>query len=73
MLKFIELSDDFCTGSSIMPQKKNPDIAEKIRGKTGRMYGNLMAMLTIMKGIPLAYNTDSVSYTHLTLPTIYSV
>lgn len=56
--KFIELSDDFCTGSSIMPQKKNPDIAEKIRGKTGRMYGNLMAMLTIMKGIPLAYNTD---------------
>lgn len=56
--KFIELSDDFCTGSSIMPQKKNPDIAEKIRGKTGRMYGNLMAILTIMKGIPLAYNTD---------------
>lgn len=56
--KFVELSDDFCTGSSIMPQKKNPDIAEKIRGKTGRMYGNLMAMLTIMKGIPLAYNTD---------------
>lgn len=56
--KFIELSDDFCTGSSIMPQKKNPDIAEKIRGKTGRMYGNLMAMLTIMKGIPLAYDTD---------------
>lgn len=55
---FIELSDDFCTGSSIMPQKKNPDIAEKIRGKTGRMYGNLMAILTIMKGIPLAYNTD---------------
>ena len=54
----MELSDDFCTGSSIMPQKKNPDIAEKIRGKTGRMYGNLMAMLTIMKGIPLAYNTD---------------
>lgn len=56
--KFIELSDDFCTGSSIMPQKKNPDIAEKIRGKTGRVYGNLMAMLTIMKGLPLAYNTD---------------
>ena len=56
--KFIELSDDFCTGSSIMPQKKNPDIAEKIRGKTGRTYGNLMAMLTIMKGLPLAYNTD---------------
>lgn len=56
--KFIELSDDFCTGSSIMPQKKNPDVAEKMRGKGGRMYGNLMAMLTIMKGIPLAYNTD---------------
>lgn len=56
--KFIELSDDFCTGSSIMPQKKNPDVAEKMRGKGGRMYGSLMAMLTIMKGIPLAYNTD---------------
>ena len=56
--KFIELSDDFCTGSSIMPQKKNPDIAEKIRGKTGRVYGNLMSILTTMKGIPLAYNTD---------------
>ncbi|MBF7042023.1 argininosuccinate lyase [Campylobacter volucris] len=56
--KFIELSDDFCTGSSIMPQKKNPDVAEKMRGKTGRMYGNVMAMLTIMKAIPLAYNTD---------------
>jgi len=56
--KFIELSDDFCTGSSIMPQKKNPDVVEKMRGKGGRMYGNLMAMLTIMKGIPLAYNTD---------------
>ncbi len=55
---FITLSDSYSTGSSIMPQKKNPDIAEKIRGKTGRMYGNLMAMLTIMKGIPLAYNTD---------------
>lgn len=56
--KFIELSDDFCTGSSIMPQKKNPDVCEKMRGKTGRVYGNLMAMLTIMKGLPLAYNTD---------------
>ena len=56
--KFVELDDAFSTGSSIMPQKKNPDIAEKIHGKTGRMYGNLMAMLTIMKGIPLAYNTD---------------
>ncbi|MGL4668679.1 MAG: argininosuccinate lyase, partial [Saezia sp.] len=56
--KFIELSDDFCTGSSIMPQKKNPDVAEKIRGKTGRVYGNLTSILTTMKGIPLAYNTD---------------
>ena len=56
--KFIELSDDFCTGSSIMPQKKNPDVAEKVRGKTGRVYGNLMSILTTMKGIPLAYNTD---------------
>lgn len=56
--KFVELSDDFCTGSSIMPQKKNPDVVEKMRGKSGRMYGNLMAMLTIMKGLPLAYNTD---------------
>lgn len=55
---FVRLDDAYSTGSSIMPQKKNPDIAEKIRGKTGRMYGNLMAMLTIMKGIPLAYNTD---------------
>lgn len=56
--KFIELSDDFCTGSSIMPQKKNPDVAEKMRGKSGRVYGNLMAILTIMKGLPLSYNTD---------------
>jgi len=56
--KFIELSDDFCTGSSIMPQKKNPDVAEKIRGKTGRVYGNLTSILTTMKGIPLAYDTD---------------
>lgn len=56
--KFIELSDDFCTGSSIMPQKKNPDVAEKIRGKTGRVYGNLMSILTTMKALPLAYDTD---------------
>lgn len=55
---FINLSDDYCTGSSIMPQKKNPDVPELIRGKTGRVYGNLMAMLTIMKGLPLAYNKD---------------
>ena len=55
---FINLSDDYCTGSSIMPQKKNPDVPELIRGKTGRVYGNLVAMLTIMKGLPLAYNKD---------------
>lgn len=56
--KFIELDDSFTTGSSIMPQKKNPDIAELVRGKTGRVYGDLMAMLTVLKGIPLAYNKD---------------
>ena len=55
---FIELSDDFCTGSSIMPQKKNPDMPELIRGKTGRVYGSLISMLTTMKGLPLAYNKD---------------
>ncbi len=56
--RFIALSDDFTTGSSIMPQKKNPDMAELIRGKTGRVYGDLMALLTTMKGLPLAYNKD---------------
>lgn len=56
--QFIELDDAFSTGSSIMPQKKNPDIAELVRGKTGRVYGDLMALLTVMKGIPLAYNKD---------------
>ncbi|RXI42064.1 argininosuccinate lyase [Clostridium tetani] len=55
---FIEISDEFSTGSSIMPQKKNPDAVELIRGKTGRVYGDLMAILTVMKGIPLAYNKD---------------
>ncbi|MGL5710298.1 MAG: argininosuccinate lyase, partial [Cetobacterium sp.] len=55
---YIELSDSFSTGSSIMPQKKNPDAAELVRGKTGRVYGDLMALLTTMKGIPLAYNKD---------------
>ena len=55
---FIELSDAFTTGSSIMPQKKNPDLAELIRGKTGRVYGDLTTLLTMMKGIPLAYNKD---------------
>ena len=56
--KFIEMDDLFTTGSSIMPQKKNPDGAELIRGKTGRVYGNLFALFTVMKGIPLAYNKD---------------
>ena len=55
---YIDIDDAFCTGSSIMPQKKNPDIAELIRGKTGRVYGNLISMLTVMKGTPLAYNKD---------------
>lgn len=56
--KFIDLDDSFSTGSSIMPQKKNPDMAELIRGKTGRVYGNLMGLLTVLKGLPLAYNKD---------------
>lgn len=55
---FIDLSDAFCTGSSIMPQKKNPDVPELVRGKTGRVYGNLMSLLTVMKALPLAYNKD---------------
>ena len=56
--QFVELDDAYSTGSSIMPQKKNPDIAELVRGKTGRVYGALMSMLTTMKGLPLAYNKD---------------
>ncbi|MEH6906153.1 MULTISPECIES: argininosuccinate lyase [Neobacillus] len=56
--QFIELDDSFCTGSSIMPQKKNPDVPELLRGKTGRTYGNLIGLLTVMKGLPLAYNKD---------------
>lgn len=55
---FVELDDAYTTGSSIMPQKKNPDMAELVRGKTGRVYGDLMAMLTVLKGLPLAYNKD---------------
>jgi argininosuccinate lyase len=55
---FLEFADAFATGSSIMPQKKNPDVAELIRGKSGRLYGNLMAVLTAMKGLPMAYNSD---------------
>ncbi|MEN8256967.1 MAG: argininosuccinate lyase [Thermodesulfobacteriota bacterium] len=56
--KFIELADSFCTGSSIMPQKKNPDIPELIRGKSGRVVGNLMGLLTLLKGLPMTYNRD---------------
>jgi len=55
---FIDIDDSFCTGSSIMPQKKNPDIPELIRGKTGRVYGNLMGILTVIKGLPMAFNKD---------------
>ncbi len=57
--QFIELGDSFCTGSSIMPQKKNPDVPELVRGKSGRIYGHLMALLTLMKSQPLAYNKDN--------------
>ncbi|MFO8025084.1 argininosuccinate lyase [Thiohalophilus sp.] len=56
---FVDLGDSFCTGSSIMPQKKNPDVPELVRGKTGRIYGHLMSLLTLMKGQPLAYNKDN--------------
>jgi len=56
---FVDLGDSFCTGSSIMPQKKNPDVPELVRGKTGRVYGHLMSLLTLMKGQPLAYNKDN--------------
>ena len=75
---YLELADSYSTGSSIMPQKKNPDMAELIRGKVGRVYGDLFGLLTTMKGLPLAYNKDmqedkAVSYTHLTLPTILLV
>jgi argininosuccinate lyase len=56
--RFVDIADAFCTGSSIMPQKKNPDVPEIVRGKTGRVYGNLMALLTLMKALPLSYNRD---------------
>jgi argininosuccinate lyase len=56
--RFVEIDDTYSTGSSIMPQKKNPDIAELVRGKAGRVYGSLMGLLTVMKGLPLAYNKD---------------
>jgi argininosuccinate lyase len=57
--RFVQIPDRFCTGSSIMPQKKNPDVPELIRGKSGRVYGDLMSLLTLMKGQPLAYNKDN--------------
>jgi argininosuccinate lyase len=56
--KYVDLDDAYSTGSSIMPQKKNPDVAELVRGKTGRVYGSLITLLTVMKGLPLAYNKD---------------
>lgn len=71
--KFIELDDAFSTGSSIMPQKKNPDIAELVRGKTGRVYGALMSILTTMKGIPLAYDKDMQEDKELTFDAIDTV
>ena len=57
-VKFIEISDAYCTGSSIMPQKKNPDVLELIRGKSGRVFGHLTSLLTLLKGLPLSYNRD---------------
>ncbi len=70
---FVEIDDAYSTGSSIMPQKKNPDIAELIRGKTGRVYGALMSMLTTMKGLPLAYNKDMQEDKELTFDAIDTV
>ncbi|HIW51754.1 MAG TPA: argininosuccinate lyase [Candidatus Blautia intestinavium] len=70
---FVEIDDAYSTGSSIMPQKKNPDIAELLRGKTGRVYGALMSILTIMKGIPLAYNKDMQEDKELTFDAIDTV
>lgn len=71
--RFVELDDAYSTGSSIMPQKKNPDIAELVRGKTGRVYGALVAILTTMKGIPLAYNKDMQEDKELTFDAIDTV
>ena len=71
--QFIELDDAYSTGSSIMPQKKNPDIAELVRGKTGRVYGALMSLLTTMKGIPLAYNKDMQEDKEMTFDAIDTV
>ena len=71
--RFVELDDGYSTGSSIMPQKKNPDIAELVRGKTGRVYGALMGLLTTMKGLPLAYNKDMQEDKELTFDAIDTV
>ncbi len=71
--QFVELDDSYSTGSSIMPQKKNPDIAELIRGKTGRVYGSLVSLLTTMKGLPLAYNKDMQEDKELTFDSIDTV
>ena len=71
--RFVEIDDAYSTGSSIMPQKKNPDIAELVRGKTGRVYGALTSMLTTMKGIPLAYNKDMQEDKELTFDAIDTV
>ncbi len=71
--RFVELDDSYSTGSSIMPQKKNPDIAELIRGKSGRVYGALVSMLTTMKGLPLAYNKDMQEDKELTFDAIDTV
>ena len=71
--QFVEIDDAYSTGSSIMPQKKNPDIAELVRGKTGRVYGSLMSILTTMKGIPLAYNKDMQEDKELTFDAIDTV
>lgn len=71
--RFVEIDDGYSTGSSIMPQKKNPDIAELVRGKTGRVYGALMSLLTTMKGIPLAYNKDMQEDKELTFDAIDTV
>lgn len=71
--KFVEIDDAFSTGSSIMPQKKNPDIAELVRGKTGRVYGALVSILTTMKGLPLAYNKDMQEDKEVTFDAIETV
>lgn len=71
--KFLELDDAFATGSSIMPQKKNPDVSELIRGKTGRVYGDLQTLLTMMKGLPLAYNKDMQEDKEATFDALHTV